>query len=70
MKSLDSSVLEFMEWERFDASFRVLTEPWHEWRLNLNDNSCTFLNSHSCENSFAWKHNCETNDVQSIVIQI
>ena len=42
-------------------------KPLHKWRLNLN-NTRTSLASHPCENSFVLKHECETKDVQSIVI--
>ena len=41
-----------------------------KWRLNLNNNTHTSLYSHSCENSFVLKHECEAKDVASIVIQI
>ena len=45
-------------------------DPLHKWRLNLNNNTHTCLASHSCENSFVLKHECEAKDVPSIVIQI
>ena len=38
--------------------------------LNLNNNTDTSLASHSCENSFVLKHECEAKDVLSIAIQI
>ena len=43
-------------------------DPLHKWRLNLNNNTPTSLASHSCENSFVLKHECEAKDVPSIVI--
>ena len=43
----------------------------HKWRLNLNITILgTSLASHSCENSFVLKQECEAKDVPSIVIQI
>ena len=45
-------------------------DPLHKWRLNLNNNTYTSLASHSCENPFVLKHECEATDAQSIVIQI
>ena len=42
----------------------------HKLRLNLNNNTHTSLASHSCENSFVLKHECEAKDVPSIIIQI
>ena len=45
-------------------------DPLHKWRLNLNNNTDTSLASHSCENSFVLKHECEAKDVPSILIQI
>ena len=45
-------------------------DPLHKWRLNLSNNTHTSLASHSCENSFVLKHECEAKDVLSIVIQI
>ena len=44
--------------------------PLHKWRLNLNNNTHTSLASHSCENSFVLKHECEAKDVPRIVIEI
>ena len=38
-------------------------DPLHKWRLNLNNKNHTSLASHSCENSFVLKHECETKDV-------
>ena len=40
------------------------------YALNLNNNTHTSLASHSCENSFVLKHECQAKGVQSIVIQI
>ena len=45
-------------------------DPLHKWHLNLNNYTHTSLASHSRENSFLLKHECEAKDVQSIVIQI
>ena len=45
-------------------------DPLHVWRLNLNNNTHISLASHSCENFFVLKHECEAKDVRSIVIQI
>ena len=45
-------------------------DPLHKWYLNLNNNTYASLASHSCENSFVFKHECEAKDVQSIVVQI
>ena len=53
-----------------NKSIQHLIDPLHKWRLNLNNNTHTSLASHSCENSFVLKHECEAKDVQSIVIQI
>ena len=43
-------------------------DPLHKCCLNLNNNPHTSLASHSCENSFVFKHECEAKDVPSIVI--
>ena len=51
-------------------NFYLPIDPLHKWRLNLNNNTHTSLASHSCENSFVLKHECEAKDVPSIVIQI
>ena len=48
----------------------MLIDPLHKWRLNLNNNIHTSLASHSCENSFVLKHECEAKDVPSMVIQL
>ena len=55
-----------------NASARITfwIDPLHKWRPNLNNNSHTSLASHSCENFFVFKHECEAKDVPSIVIQI
>ena len=45
-------------------------DPLHKQRLNLNNNTHTSIASHSCENFFVLKHDCEAKDVLSIVIQI
>ena len=45
-------------------------DPLHKWRLNLNNNTDTSLASHSCENSFVLKHECEAKDIPRILIQI
>ena len=42
----------------------------HKWRLHFNINTHTSLASHSCENSFVLKHECDAKDVPSIFIQI
>ena len=42
-------------------------DPLHKWRLNLNSNTDTSLASHSRENSFVLKHECEAKDVPSII---
>ena len=49
-------------------SFLLRIDPLHKWCLNLNNNTHTSLASHSCENSFVLKHECEANDIPSIVI--
>ena len=48
----------------------VCIDPLHKWRLNLNNTTHTSLASHSYENSFVLKHECEAKYVPSIVIQI
>ena len=43
-------------------------DPLHKWRINFNNNTDTSLASHSSENSFVLTHECEAEDVPSIVI--
>ena len=45
----------------------VQIDPFHKRCLNLNNNTYTSLASHSCEESFIWKHQYEAKDVQIIV---
>ena len=52
------------------STIQFFIDPLHKWPLNLNNNTCTSLASHSCDKSFVLKHQYEAKDVQSIVIQI
>ena len=55
---------------RRDIIYPAAIGPLHKWCQNLNNNTHTPLASHSCENSFVLKRECEAKDVPSIVIQI
>ena len=42
----------------------------HKWHLNLNNTTHTSLASHSGQNSFVLKHECEPKDYKVLLFQI
>ena len=41
----------------------VKIDPLHKWPLNLNNNTCVSLASHSCLKAKQFSHECEAKDV-------